>query len=112
MANYNYIKLVTEVKENGEVETKTYLTQGFIPFRLLYEATDIMAGLEEKSEMEAMEIMLDFVVRIYNGQFTKDELLDGLESGKAVEEIQSQIEFIASGEVAKEKQAELKKLLK
>lgn len=110
--NKNFIKLVTGVKEDGTLETKTYLTQGFIPFRLLYEATDIMGGLEEKSEMEAMEVMLDFVVRIYDGQFTKDELLDGLESGKAVEEIQKQIEFIASGEVAKEKQAELKKLLK
>lgn len=110
--NKNFIKLVTGVKEDGTLETKTYLTQGFIPFRLLYEATDIMSGLEEKSEMEAMEIMLDFVVRIYDNQFTKDQLLDGLESGKAVEEIQSQIEFIASGEVAKEKQAELKKMLK
>lgn len=109
--NYNFIKLVTEVKEDGTLVEKSYITPSFIPFAMLYEATDIMAGLEEKSEKEAMDVMLHFVVKIYNNQFTVDEMINGLSAPNAIEEIQKQIEFVATGAVEDTKKAELKKLL-
>ncbi len=108
----NFIRLVKNVKEDGTLEFDTYVTSSFIPFRLLYEATSIMGDMENKSESEAMEIMLDFVVRIYDNKFTKDDLLDKLHATDAVEEIQSQIEFIASGQIAEDRKKELKQILK
>ena len=110
--NYNYIKLVTEIKEDGNHEVKTFVTPSFIPFKMLYEATDLMAGLDEKSEREAMDVMLNFVVKIYNNQFTVDELIDGLSAPTAVEEIQKQIEFVASGQIDADRKKELNKILK
>jgi hypothetical protein len=75
MANYNFIKLTKEIDKDGNPVQETYVTPAFIPFKMLYEATDIMAGLEEKSEREAMDIMLEFVTKIYNNQFSKEDLL-------------------------------------
>jgi hypothetical protein len=112
MANYNFIKLTKEIDKDGNPVEETYVTPAFIPFRMLYEATDIMAGLEEKSEREAMDIMLDFVVKIYQEKFSKEDLLNGLSAPDAVAEIQSQIEFVASGQIAEDRKKELKKILK
>ena len=41
--------------------------------------------------------MLDLVVRIYDEQFSKNQLIDGLPSHKAVPELYKQILFVASG---------------
>lgn len=112
MANYNFIKLTKEIDKDGNPIEETYVTPAFIPFKMLYEATDIMAGLEEKSEREAMDIMLDFVVKIYDNKFTKNDLLEGLSAPDAVNEIQSQIEFVASGQIAEDRKKELKQILK
>jgi hypothetical protein len=111
MANYNFIKLAKE-STNGEIEYKTYVTPAFIPFTMLYEATDIMSGLEDKSEREAMDVMLDYVVRIYQNQFTKEELLQGLSAPEAIQTIQQQIEFVASGQLDDARKKELKEILK
>lgn len=108
----NYIKLIKEIDKDGNPKYQTYVTPGFIPFSLLYDSTDIMEGLEDKSEKEAMDAMLDLVVRIYNNQFTREDLINGLNAPDAVEEIQSQIAFLSEGKLAEERKAELKEILK
>ena len=113
MAKRNFIKLIKEVdKETGEiVKQDTYLTPTFLSFRLIYEATSTMTDLEEQSERQAMDTMLQMVVDIYGGQFTKDELIDGLNSTEAVEELESQISFVASGAMEDARKKELAKLI-
>lgn len=85
----NFIKLVVLDKEgnakegkNGDFEVETYFTPNFIPFRKIYEATDIMEGTSEDgnelTEKEMFKRMTDFVVDVYNKQFTSDDLLDRL----------------------------------
>ena len=42
------IELVTKVKQNGEVETKTYKMPSFIPFSKLVNATEPFDGIDNK----------------------------------------------------------------
>lgn len=102
MANLkrNMIELVKDVKE-GEVVTEKYLTPVFIPLSVVYEAIDLTAEMEEggQSERELLGTLIDFVAnKIYKGQFTKEELENGLHAPDAVQVLQEQILFIAQGQ--------------
>lgn len=118
----NFIKLVVldnegNAKEdkNGNLEVKTYFTPNFIPFRKIYEATEIMEGVTEEgtqlTEKEMFKRMTDFVVDVYNKQFTSDELLDRLHAPDAIEEIQAQVQFIAQGQMDEERKKQLAKMI-
>jgi len=101
----NFIKLIKEIKKDGTPVFDTYLTPTQIPFRKIYDAADFMDGAssEETSAQQNMDQMLDMVVNIYDNQFTKDDLLDGLHAPDAVEELREQISFIAQGNGRREK---------
>lgn len=107
MANLkrNRIELVKEVK-GEEVVTENFLTPVFIPFGVVYEAMDLKDEIEESSktdekgkDKELMDKMVLFVAdRIYNGQFTKEELINGLHAPNAMQELQEQVAFVANGQ--------------
>jgi hypothetical protein len=100
MANLkrNMIELVKEVKE-GEIITEKYLTPVFIPFSVVYEALDMVAEIEKsKTEKDLLDKMIDFVAaRIYNNQFTKEILFEGLHAPDASRILYEQILFITQG---------------
>lgn len=100
------IELIQDVNENGELVTKEYQTPKFIPFSKLMKATKKLEKLEDKSEMEAMDEMMQAICDLYNNQFTTEELMDGLHAPDAVRVIRENIEFISTGELPK---AETKK---
>lgn len=108
----NFIKLVKDIKD-GQPIYDTYLTPAFVPFRKMYQATDTQASLEDGSltEKEQMDLMLDMVVEIYDKQFTRDELINGLHSPDAVEVLNDQIEWIAQGKMNEERKKELARLI-
>ena len=106
----NYIKLIKEVKDNEECLYDTFITPHFIPFRKVYEAADLLDG-NLKEEQNEIEVMGNFICELYENQFTLDQLIDGLHAPEAVEELRSQIEFIASGAMDAEREVELKKML-
>ncbi|GAA0491322.1 hypothetical protein GCM10008986_16780 [Salinibacillus aidingensis] len=97
----NMIELVKEVKQ-GELVTEKYLTPLFIPMRKVYEAVDMLeyiqmsAGTSE-AEKELIDKLLIFVVDLYDNQFTKDELFNGLHGPGAVKKLQEQVIFVARG---------------
>lgn len=107
MANLkrNMIELVKEVKE-GEIVTEKYLTPIFIPFSVVYEAIDLTEEMDKDegnknslSEKEMIDKLIDFVAnKIYNEQFTKEELFNGLHAPDAIETLQRQIMFVAQGQ--------------
>ncbi|WP_241475487.1 phage tail assembly chaperone G [Priestia flexa] len=103
MANLkrNTITLVKEVKE-GEIVEKTYLTPVFIPFSVVYQALDLSAEMQKakgNDEKQLIDKLIDFVAKdVYKNQFTKDELINGLHAPNAVQALQDQILFIASGQ--------------
>ncbi|WP_026581020.1 phage tail assembly chaperone G [Bacillus sp. J33] len=107
MANLkrNMIELVKEVKE-GEIVTQKYLTPVFIPLSVVYQAIDLSADMEKISrtnEKEMIDKLLDFVANdVYKGQFTKDELMNGLHAPDAIDVLQQQILFISRGQQSDE----------
>ena len=113
MANLkrNMIELVKnpdEVNKGGEIETERFWTPVHIPLKVMYEALDLseeMANIEsgksKKSFRDAMDLMMDFIAnKAYNGQFTKDDLLERLHAPDAINTLQEQIMFIAQGETS------------
>ncbi|MGM8215178.1 phage tail assembly chaperone G [Bacillaceae bacterium W0354] len=94
------IELVKEVKA-GEIVTEKYLTPAFIPMSVVYEAIDMMSELGQvtvKNEKDMIDRMLSFIAdKAYGGQFTKEELFNGLHAPDAVRVLEEQILFIARG---------------
>lgn len=105
------IELVTGV-DGDKIETEVYYTSPFIPFAVVYEAIDLMEELEKNpeklSEKELIDKMVSLVSeRIYNNQFTKEDLKNGLHGPDAMRKLQENILFVARGEVS----SDAKKLL-
>jgi len=96
---YNSIELVTEISETGEpIKTETFLTRPTTDKLLLvYECVSFLSTIEDNPNNHQVQQMLDLVTRIYDYQFTKNQLMQGLTSYKAVPELYRQIVFIASG---------------
>jgi hypothetical protein len=107
MANLkrNMIELVKEVKE-GEIVTEKFLTPVFIPLSTVYQAIDLTNDVENNTKMnekELIERLIDFVANdIYKGQFTKDQLTNGLHAPDAIQNLYEQIMFIARGQQSEE----------
>lgn len=103
MANLkrNMIELVKEVKE-GEIVTEKYLTPVFIPLSVVYQAIDLKAETDKvtiENEKELIDKLLNFVANeVFKGQFTKEELINGLHAPEAIDVLMQQILFIARGQ--------------
>ncbi len=105
MANLkrNALELVKSYDaENDKVETKVYYTPAFIPLGVVYEAIDLTERMEKneekKSEKELINELVAFVANdIYKGQFTVEELENGLHAPDAMRVLQEQIVFVARG---------------
>ncbi len=63
------------------------------------------------SQRQLFDMMIDFVVSVYENQFTRDDVLDRLHAPDATEELQSQIQFVAQGQMGDERKKELKKMI-
>jgi hypothetical protein len=107
MANLkrNMIELVKDVKE-GEIITEKYLTPVFIPLSVVYQAIDLTSDMEKmtsEKETEMIDKLVDFVANdVYKGQFSKEDLINGLHAPNAIETLQQQILFIARGQQTEE----------
>jgi hypothetical protein len=107
MANLkrNMIELVKEVKE-GEIVTEKHLTPVFIPLSVVYQAIDLKAETDKvtiENEKELIDKLISFVANdVYNGQFTKEELINGLHAPNAIDVLMQQILFIARGQQSAE----------
>ncbi|MBM6630300.1 hypothetical protein JTF04_11445 [Mammaliicoccus vitulinus] len=107
----NSIELITEFSDTGEpLRTETYLTRPTVKLVMVYECVSFLALLKDTPNTNEVQQMIDLVVRIYDEQFSKHQLIDGLPSHKAVPELYQQIVFIASGnQVTDEIDDEVKK---
>ena len=101
----NRIELFKEM-DGDTPKMESFLTSPFLPMSVILEANDMLAKHEGKifTEMKSEEMkeyiddMADFVAnRVYNKQFTKQDLFDRLHSPDAIGELQSQIGFVALG---------------
>lgn len=106
-----FIKLITEVNKDGEIEKEKVYVTGFLPFDLL-EDVEKAVEVSESSGMDGINEMLKVVCKMYNNQFTTEELKKGLHAPDAMEILQAQIQFISEGKITEENQAKLKEILK
>lgn len=100
------IEIVKEVKE-GEIVTETYLTPAFLPMKVVYEAIEVYAEIEKneqragtdiKKEKELYTRVMDFVAnQAYGGQFTPDDLFNGLHAPDVNKVLFDQVLFVARG---------------
>lgn len=106
MANLkrNMVELVANPEElvnGGEPELQKYWTPPFIPLSVVREAMQMQKEMEddtEANELDLVDKMIEFVAnRIYNGQFTVEDLYNRLHAPDAVKTIQDQILFITQG---------------
>lgn len=115
----NFIKLIKnpeEVLKGAEPLYNTYVSPNFVPYRKMYEALEILeknsSDDSDVSQLEMTNIMIDFICELYGNQFKKDDVLDGMHSPNANEEIENQIQFFAQGVQTDSQKKELKALLK
>ncbi len=106
MANLkrNMIELVgnpEEVLNGGEVEIQRFWTPPFLPLTVVREAMELqkeIQGGEEEEELKLVDRMIEFIAnRIYNKQFTVDDVYNKLHAPDAVQTLQEQVLFIVQG---------------
>jgi len=121
MANLkrNMIELVEnpeEVVNGAEPDLKVYWTPPFIPLAVVREAMEMQKELNsedaEENELQLVDRMIEFVAnRIYNGQFSADDIYNKLHAPDAVRTLQEQIMFITQGNQTDETKKFLEKKL-
>lgn len=89
-------------------EEKTFHSK-FASARNVFTAQTLFKKMEDnpEQEMEIIDEILDFIARdIYHGEFTKDDILDGVDSADFMEELQTQLIMVMTRDVeATKKQA-------
>ncbi|MCM2675577.1 phage tail assembly chaperone G [Alkalicoccobacillus plakortidis] len=118
------IELITEVKDDGDIVSMTYITTPFIRTDVTYEAMDIAEKMEEQGKdqkedddkkpltnRELFDLLVDFTVKLYNKQFTKKDLLAGLHGPDALKTLQEHVAFVMTGTQSEQNTEMTKKFL-
>lgn len=95
------LTLVTDVKDDGELETKTYSYPFFPKGILVKRAIDLGAEFEENEQVVTSSLfdkLTTFIVELYQNKFTEDELVNGLRADKIVQVYINVMMSILSGE--------------
>ncbi|AXO98651.1 hypothetical protein BK749_16500 [Bacillus thuringiensis serovar vazensis] len=71
------MKLILRINK----EEKTFNLPAFIPARLIRQAPEL-AEIPNNPGPEDMDKMVQFVVKVYDGQFTLDQYWDGIDARK------------------------------
>lgn len=74
----------------------------FSPAKNIFKAQKLFSRLESEpeKEMEVIEEILDFIARdVYNAEFTKDDILEGIDSADFMEELQLQLMLVMTRDV-------------
>lgn len=97
----NSIDIITKFSDDYvPIEIDTYVTRPNISLMTVYECVSFLSSLEDKPNTKDMQVMLDLVVRIYDSQFTKRELMNGLSAHNGAHELYEQVLFVATGKHA------------
>ncbi|OEK41309.1 phage tail assembly chaperone GT [Staphylococcus saprophyticus] len=94
----NNIELATKFDSEGvPTRYETFVTRPTIKLSLVYECVSFLSSLKTNPTDNELQILLDLVVRIYDEQFTKNQLIDGLPAHSATLEVYKQVVYIAKG---------------
>lgn len=100
----NTIEIVTEFDSSGEPSKwETFNTRPSLKLSLVYECVSFLSSSTNITSTNELNQLLDIVVRIYDEQFTKSTLIDGLPLENAINYLFEQVLFVASGKGIDEK---------
>ncbi|MBF0814041.1 hypothetical protein IR133_09950 [Staphylococcus saprophyticus] len=100
----NSIEFVTQFDSSGEpLKWETFNTRPSLKLSLVYECVEFLSSSKSNPNYQELHQLLDLVVRIYDEQFTKSLLIDGLPLHNAIVNLYQQIIFVASGKTIDEK---------
>lgn len=98
------LKLVTGIDiVDGEQQLvyKSYPYPIFVKGGLVKKAIDIAADMEQTENTtmaQNIDKLADFVVEVYGNQFSRDELIDGIQAHELMEKLSGVLKFVISGE--------------
>ena len=97
------MKLITGTKTvdgKQELEYTTYPYPLHAKGSLVIKAIDLAYELEKSEEninSKMITDLADFTVEVYAKQFTRDELIDGLQAHEVIETLTSVLQFVIAG---------------
>ena len=98
------LKLVTGTEiVDGEQQLvyKSYPYPLFVKGGLVKKAFEIAAEMEKSSQekiVQNIDKLADCVVELYGKQFTRDELIDGVQAHELLQTLNKVVEFVMTGE--------------
>lgn len=100
----NCIEFVTQFNSSGEPSKwETFNTRPSLKLSLVYECVSFLSSSNKNPSLHEIHQLLDLVVRIYDEQFTKIQLIDGLPINESMVYLYEQVIFVASGQSVDEK---------
>lgn len=94
----NNIEIVTQFNSSGEpLKWETFNTRPSLKLSLVYECVSFLSSSKSNPNIDELHQLLDLIVRIYDEQFTKSQLIDGLPVNGAMSNLYEQVVFVASG---------------
>lgn len=94
----NNIEIVTQFNSSGEpLKWETFNTRPSLKLSLVYECVSFLSSSKSNQNIDELHQLLDLIVRIYDEQFTKSQLIDGLPVNGAMSNLYEQVVFVASG---------------
>lgn len=94
----NNIEIVTKFNSSGEpLKWETFNTRPSLKLSLVYECVSFLSSSKSNPNIDELHQLLDLIVRIYDEQFTKSQLIDGLPVIGAMSNLYEQVVFVASG---------------
>lgn len=77
-------------------EEQTFFSK-FSPAKNIFKAQKLFSRMEQEpeNELEIIEEILDFIAKdVYRGEFTKDQVLEGIDSADFMDELQTQLMMV------------------
>lgn len=94
----NNIEIVTQFNSSGEpLKWETFNTRPSLKLSLVYECVSFLSSSKSDPNIDELHQLLDLIVRIYDEQFTKSQLIDGFPIHGAMSNLYEQVVFVASG---------------
>lgn len=94
----NNIEIVTQFNSSGEpLKWETFNTRPSLKLSLVYECVSFLSSSKSNPNIDELHQLLDLIVRIYDEQFTKSQLIDGFPIHGAMSNLYEQVVFVASG---------------
>lgn len=101
LKDYSKAKFNNLGEITNEVPEKTYVV-GIVTARKLRRALEISSQVEEMTDLEANDEMIDYIVDVFEKQFTADDVLDGVASDELDEVIRNVMDQITGAERKKQ----------